>query len=153
MRNAETLGKHDTGSRMPLIVGLETGQDQIELLRGHRPGQRIANRERISGAETVILDVQRPIGAARERFANDLLNACRAGGTDDHFATMLLTETQRLFERICVGLVHFIADVLLANPRLLIVQSGLPLAGGDLLDADGDLHWLMAYGLWLMAYG
>src|SRR6185436_7898911 len=84
--------------------------------------------------------MQRPIGSARERFPNHLLNPCRPSRADHDFAAVLLAQTQALFERIRVRLVHFVADVLLADPRLVVIQTRLPLASGDLLDADGDLH-------------
>src|SRR5689334_9022914 len=84
--------------------------------------------------------MNRAVGAARQRFANHLLNARRTGRADDHFPAVLLAEPQRLFERIGVRLVHLVADVLLADPGLVVVEPGLPLAGGDLFDADGDLH-------------
>jgi len=53
---------------------------------------------------------------------------------------VLLLEPQRFFERVGVGLVHLEAGVGLANPGLVVVQARLPLAGGDLLDANGYLH-------------
>jgi hypothetical protein len=53
---------------------------------------------------------------------------------------MLLLEAQRLFERIRVRLVHLESRILLANPGFRIVEAGLPLPGGDLLDADSNLH-------------
>src|SRR5262249_9574341 len=60
--------------------------------------------------------------------------------TDDDLAAVLLLQTQRLLERIGVGLVHLEAGVGLANPGLLVVQAGLPLARGHLLDADRSFH-------------
>ena len=88
------------------------------------------------------------IGAAGERFANHLgdpRGSCRA---DDHLAAVLLLEAQRFFERVGVRLVHLEAGVLIANPGLGVVQPGLPVPGGDLLDADGNLHlviWSSGY--------
>ena len=49
-------------------------------------------------------------------------------------------QPQRLLERVGVGLVHLVADVLLAIHVLLSFETRLPLAGRDLLDADGYLH-------------
>ena len=68
------------------------------------------------------------------------LDAGRAGGTDDHLAPVLFAKTEPFLERVGVGLVHLVADVLLANPGLRVVKAGLPLAGGDLLDTDGNFH-------------
>src|SRR5688572_24705318 len=80
------------------------------------------------------------VGAARQRFANHLLHARRAGGTDHHLAAVLLAQPQRLLERIGVGLVHFIADILIANPGLGVVEAWLPLARGNLFDADRNFQ-------------
>ena len=91
-------------------------------------------------ASAVVLDVDGAIGAARQRLAKHLRDARRPGRADDHLAAVLLLEPQRLLERVGVRLVHLVAGVLLANPGLGVVQPRLPVAGGDLLDADGDLH-------------
>src|SRR5204863_8604281 len=91
-------------------------------------------------SEAVVFDVNGAVGTARERFADDRLHARRPRRTDDHFPAVLLPEPQRLFERVGVGLVHLVADVGFANPAFLIVQAWLPLARGDLLDADGNFH-------------
>src|SRR5688572_10679749 len=88
--------------------------------------------------------MNRAIGAARQRFADHLLHARRTRGAHHHFAAMLLAQAQRLFERIGVGLVHLVADVLVADPRLVVVQAWLPLARWDLFDADCDLHFFQA---------
>src|SRR5258708_26757759 len=87
-----------------------------------------------------MLDVDGPLGAARQRLANDRLHAGRSGRADHHFAGVLFPQPQRLLQRVGIGLVHLVAGVLLANPRLLIVQAWLPFAGRDLLDADCNLH-------------
>ena len=126
---------------MALIVGLQTREDDVELLFGHGGRQRRRGGHRISGSEGRVFHMQRPIGATGERFANHLLHARGSGRTDDDFAAVLFAQPQPFFQRIGVGLVHFVADVLLADPRLVVVQTRLPLASRDLLDADGNLHW------------
>ena len=87
-----------------------------------------------------MLDVNGAIGPAREGLPDHLCRACGTGRADDHLAAVLLLETQALLERVRVGLVHLEAGVALANPGFRVVQAGLPLARGDLLDADGDFH-------------
>ncbi len=77
----------------------------------------------------VILDVDRAIGAARQRLANHLLHARGPGRADHHLAAVLLAQPQALLERVGIGLVHLVGHVLLANPRLVVVQTRLPLAG------------------------
>ena len=64
----------------------------------------------------------------------------RPGRADDDLAAVLLLQPQRLFEGVGVGLVHLAARVLLADPAPGLVQARLPLAGGNLLDANGYLH-------------
>ena len=75
-----------------------------------------------------------------------LLDAGRARRADDHLAAVLLAQAQALLERVGIGLVHLVARLLLADPRLAVVQTRLPLAGRHLLDADGNLHRLQASG-------
>ena len=104
--------------RVALVVGLQAGQDQVELLVRHRGRQRVGDHERVGGAQRVVLDVDRAVGAARERLADHLLHARRARRADDHLAAVLLAQAQRLLERVGVRLVHLVADVLLADPRL-----------------------------------
>ncbi len=87
-----------------------------------------------------MLDVDGPIGAARQRLADDRLHAGRSGRADHHFARVLLPQPQRLFERVGIGLVHLVAGVLLANPGLRVIQTWLPFAGRDLLDTNRYLH-------------
>src|SRR5438552_18757404 len=84
--------------------------------------------------------MDRAVGAARERFANDLRDTRRPGRADDHFAAVLLFQTQRLFERVGVGLVHLEAGVAFTDPGLIVVQAGLPLARRHLLDANRNFH-------------
>ena len=86
----------------------------------------------------IAVDVNRAIGAARQRLAQHLRHARRAGRHDDHFPAVLLAQPQRLFERVGVRLVQLPARVLIANPGLRVVDADLPLAGDDLFDADGD---------------
>ena len=95
---------------------------------------------RVSTAERLVLDVNRPVGSPRERFTDDLLHARRAGRAHDDFPAVLLAKPQRLFQRVGIGLVQLVAGILLADPRPALVQTRLPLTGGNLLDADGDLH-------------
>ena len=131
---------------MALIVGLEAGEHQVELLVRHRGRERVGNHERVGRAQGIGLDVDRPVRAAGERLTDHLLHARGAGRTDHDFSTVLLAQPQCLFERVGVRLVHLVADVLLANPRLVVLEARLPLAGGHLFDADGDLHMMVGIG-------
>ena len=136
----QPLGEHHADLRVALIVGLQPGEHEVEALVRHRRGKCGRGERSVSAAERLILDVNRPVRSARERFTDDLLHARRTGGADDDFAVVLLAKTQRLFQRVGVGLVQLVAGILLADPRPRVVQARLPLAGWDLLDADGNLH-------------
>ena len=61
--------------------------------------------------KVALAEVQSAIGALGQGFAQHLLGACRATGDDDYFTLMLFPLTQRLFERVGVGLVDFVGNV------------------------------------------
>ena len=140
MRTAELFGEDDADLGEPLIVGLQTGEHDVELVAFHRGGQRVGGHEGIGAREAFVVDMDGAVGAARERFADDLRHPRRACRADHDLAAMLLLQAQGLFERIGVRFVHFESRILLANPGFRIVEAGLPLPGGDLLDADSNLH-------------
>src|SRR4029450_8741925 len=85
--------------------------------------------------------VERAIGAAGQRFPDDLRRARRTGAADDHFPAVLLLEPQRFLERVRVRLVELEAGVLVADPGLLVVHAELPLACDDLFNTDCNFHW------------
>ena len=118
MRHAELLGEHDADLAEALVVGLQPGQHEVELLVADRRGQRLGHRDRIGRRQRVGLDVDGAIGAARQRLADHLRRARRPGRADDDLAAVLLLEPQRLFERVGVGLVELEAGVLVADPGL-----------------------------------
>ena len=103
---------------MALVIGLQPGEHQIEVLVLHRRGQSLGDDKRVRSAKRIVLDVNRAVGAAGERLADDRLHAGGAGRADDNLAAVFLPKPQRLFERVGIGLVHLVADVLFANPRL-----------------------------------
>src|SRR5207249_956004 len=117
-----------------------------EALVLHRTGQRFGHNERVGAAQPVVFDMNRAVGPARQRFADDLGHARRASRADDDFAGVLFLEAERFFERVSVRLVQFVAGVLLANPDSGFVEARLPLARGYLFDADGDFHLLLCAG-------
>ena len=137
---AQPLRQNHADLRKPLIVRLKAREHEVEAVLSHRLSERAARHERICTRQPIVLHVNGAVGAAGERLADDLRDPRRSGRTHDHLTAVLLFQTQRLFERVRVGLVHLEAGVLLANPRFVVVQPGLPFACGDLLDADGDLH-------------
>ena len=118
VRHAEPLGEHDADLPEALIVGLQAGEHEVELLVLDCRGERVGDRRGVGRGQRVGLDVDRAIGAAGERLTNHLRRARRAGGADHDLAAVLLLEPQRLLERVRVGLVQLEAGVGVADPRL-----------------------------------
>ena len=77
VRHAELLGQDDADLAEALIVGLQAGQDQIELLVAHRGGEGVGDHERVGGPEGVRLDVDR--ASAPRASASRSTCATRAG--------------------------------------------------------------------------
>jgi hypothetical protein len=80
------------------------------------------------------------VGPAGQRLAQHLRDARGPGGHGNDFAAVFLTQPQRLFERVGVGLVQLPAGVAVPDPGFRLVDAHLPLARHHLLDTDGDLH-------------
>ena len=134
---AEALAAALSGEQVDLVLtGLQSDDQGFAQV-----GVVLAEKLNSSHATIIMeVDVQRAIGAARERLANHLLHARRAGRAHHHLAAVLLAQPQALLERIRVRLVHLVTDILVANPGLVVVETRLPLAGRNLLDTDSDFH-------------
>ena len=113
-------------------------RSNVSLLQ--RRGQRFRRAQRIEQEKFVVGDVDAAVGALGQRFLDGLLGALRAHGKRHHFAAVLFLQAQRLFEREAVRLVHLEADVGFADPRAVFGDAQRRILGGNLLDADGDLH-------------
>ena len=142
MRQAEPLGEDDAGLRRALIVRLQTGEHQIEMLIAHGVGERAGDDKRVGAdrRQPFVLHMNRPIRAARERLAKHLRRACGSRRAHHDLAAVLFAKAQGLLECVRVGLVHLEAGVLLANAPLRLIDPRLPFTGGDLFDANGDSH-------------
>ena len=142
MRKTEPFGEDDAGLGGALIVGLQAGQDEIDVLVTDGVGQHTGNDKRIDayGRETLVLDVNRAIGATRQCLAQDLRSARGPRRADHNLAAVRFAKAQRLLERIRVGLVHLEAGVLLAYAPLGVVDPRLPFTGRNLFDANSDAH-------------
>src|SRR5262245_6456615 len=90
--------------------------------------------------EAAVFDVDAPVRPAGQRLAQHLRRSRRSGRAHDDLSAVFLAKPEGLFERVCVGLVHFERGVLLANATPALVDARLPFARGNLLDADGDFH-------------
>jgi hypothetical protein len=143
VRHPELLGEDDADLAEALVVGLQPRQHQLELLVADGGRERLGDAGRVGRRQRVGLDVDGAIGPARQRLAQHLRGARRAGRADDDLAAVLLLEAQRFFERVGVRLVQLEAGVLVADPRARVVDAQLPLAGDNLFDAHGDFHFLL----------
>ena len=97
-----------------------------------------------AAAKPVTLDVYRPIGPAGQRLTKHLSDPRGSGRARDDLSAQLLLEPQALLQRVGVRLVHLITDIGITNPSALFVETRLPVARGNLLDADGNLHGVLA---------
>ena len=120
MRPAQQFGEDHAGLRVSIIVGLQTGEDQVELFVLDRCGEGLRGVERVQPNELVVFEVNGTVRSLGKRFAQDLLCASRAAGDDDDLAVMLFPLAQGLFEGVGVRLVDFVRDVF-ANPRAAFV--------------------------------
>ena len=121
MRPPKQFGQQHAGLREAVIVGLQSGEDEVELLVLDGSGQHLGKVQRIEGDEPVILQVNGSVSTFGQGFAQHLLRARRSGGDDHDFAAMLLALAQCFFQCIGIRLVDFIGHVV-ANPRATLVQ-------------------------------
>src|SRR4030095_13328156 len=135
VRQAQAFSQYNACLGETHVVGLQTGQDQVEALFAHGLRKSSGHTKGIRTAEAVVFDVDRPIGAAGKSFTNDLRDPRWTSRADDDFAAVFLFEPQRLFERVGVGLVHLVGRVGLTNPGLGFVKAWLAIPRRVLLDA------------------
>ncbi len=134
-------GEDDACLRVALVVGLQARQDQVERFLAHGVGEHVGDRRRVGRSERLVLDVDRAVGAARQRLPQHLRDARGPGGADDDFAAVLLAQAQalpRARRRPARSAPSSRPARGCSVPS--VGQARLPLAGRDLLDADGDLH-------------
>ena len=84
-------------------------------------------------------DVDAAVGAFGEGFFDGLFHAFGTHGEGDDFAAVFFFEAEGFFEGVAVGLVHFEADVGFFDP--VSGDGEWSVFGGDLFDADDDVHW------------
>src|SRR5439155_14302708 len=139
MRPAEQFGEYDAGLGVTVIVGLEAGKNEVELLIFDGCRKSAGEVEGVEADESIILEVNCPICAFGEGFPQNLLGARRAGSGNDYFAAMFFLLAQSLLEAIGIRLVYLVGNVL-ANPGAGLVE----LEGGvflrHLLHADKNFQ-------------
>ena len=108
--------------------------------RADRRGERARGRHRVAGDERGVMQVGCSVGAQGERFAQRLAHPLGAEAEHHDLAAGLLLDLERRLERALVALVDDEREVLLLDPRTLLVEAQAGLGVGHLLDADRDLH-------------
>ena len=141
---AEQFGDNDAGLAQSQIFRLQSGQHQVGILRLCRGGQQPRHAQRIARAQIVADDMDGPVRALGQSFADGRAHALRAGAHDNHFAAVLLLELQRLFKRIGVWLVHRVLQLTLFNPFAGSGDVNRGVAVWNLFDSNNDFHdeWL-----------
>ena len=139
MRQAEQFCEDDAGLGEAVVVGLQAGEDEIELLILDRSGERLGSIEGVEAHEGGVFEVNGAIGTLGEGLAQDLLCASRAGGDDDNFTAVLFFLAECFLEGVGVGLVHLVGDIL-ADPGTGLVEFERCVFLRHLLHADQDFH-------------
>src|SRR6266567_250768 len=103
-----------------------------------KPWSSLCRSQRIELRELVVGNVNPAVSALGERFFNRLLHALRAHRKRNHFSAVLFLQTQRLFQRVAVRLVHFETDVGFLDPVPGNRQRRV--FRGNLLDAYDNFH-------------
>src|SRR5579863_7014691 len=73
-------------------------------------------------------------------FLDYLLGPFRPHGKRHHLASMFLFQTQPFLQSETIRLIHLEADISFADPRAAFGDVQRRILGGNLLDANGDLH-------------
>ncbi len=139
VRPAEQFGQDNSGLRVAVVVGLQAGEDQVELFIFDGGGKGFCSIESIKSDEGIVFEVDGAVSALGQSFAQHLLGAGRAGSDDHHFSGVLFLLAQRLFQREGVRLVHFIRDVF-ADPGRGFVELERRIFLRHLLHANQDFQ-------------
>ena len=140
MRQSQQFGQDDAALGKPEVIGLESRQDQIERLGADRFRDELRREEAVEFRAGVIVNMDGAVRAFRQRLADRLLNAGRADARHHHFAAVFLLQAQGLFERECVRLIGFVAQIRVSNPGRVLRQPQRRVFGGNLFDAHQDFH-------------
>ncbi len=122
---------------------MDASQDQVRSLGADRRCEEPRGRQRIVGAGFLGLDMERPVGAFRQGFANGLAGARGSETEGDHFPAVLLLQLETLFQGVCVRLVDLIGEILFRNPAGGGGDLQLRVPSRNLFDRYQNLHRIM----------
>ena len=80
------------------------------------------------------------VGALGQRLANGLGGARRSAAQNHHLAAVLLFELETFFQRVGVGLIDLVAQLVLGDPEPGRVDPQGRVTRGNLLDGHHNLH-------------
>ncbi len=139
MRPAQEFGEDHSSLRIAVIVRLQAGKDEIELLVLDGGGDGLGRVEGVEADELVVFEVDGAIRALGQRLAQHLLGARRAARDHDYFSLMLFPLAQGFFERVGIGLIDFIGNIF-ADPGTGFVQLERRIFLRDLLHTDQNFQ-------------
>jgi hypothetical protein len=114
---AEKFGEDDSGLRVSVVVRLQAGKNQVELLVFDCGGESFCGVEGVEADEGIVLQMNRAVGAFCQCLPQNLRGSRGAGRDYDDFSAMLLFLAQRFFERVGIRFVDFVGNVLGSRQR------------------------------------
>jgi hypothetical protein len=91
-------------------------------------------------AASSLANLNGPVRALGQRLTNRRSHALRPGADYNHLAAMLLFLLQRLFESVCIRLVHRVVQIGFFNPLTRGVDPHLRVPLWHLFDCDNNFH-------------
>ena len=141
MRPAQQLRQHNTGLPVAEIVRLQGRSGPDPASRFDRLRKQPRDAERVETFELVFFDVDRPVRALRERFANRLRCTCRTGAkTRSPRPPFFSFSCRRFFERVSIRLIDLEVTGRLPGSSARVIDTKLRVARGNLFYCDDDLH-------------
>ncbi len=135
----EQFGQDHARLRVPVVVRLQPGEDQIERFVFDRRRESLGGVEGIQAHKFVVFQVDGAIRAFRDGFPQHLLGAGWPAGDDHYFTLMLFPLPQSLFQRVGIRLVDLVRD-LFADPGARFVELERCVFLRHLLHANQDFQ-------------
>src|SRR5947209_9439546 len=139
MRPAQQLSQNHAGLRVAVVVRLQSRKDQVKVLVLNRSRECLGGIEGIQPDKGVVFQMNGTVSALGQRLAEYLGGTGRSRRDYNHFAPVLFFLTQGFFERVRIGLIDLVGNVL-PNPGAALVEFERSVLLRDLLHADQDFH-------------
>ena len=139
VRPAQQLSQDNASLGIAVVIGLQAGEDQVELLIFYRGCESTCHVDSIESDKARVFEVNGPIGALGQSFAEHLLRVRWASGDDNDLAAVLFFLTQSLLKRVRVRFVDLIGHIF-ANPGAGFVQLQWRVLLRHLFHANQDLQ-------------